>query len=338
MRPGPLHYLAGYTPTNGFACLHVGAAEATLVTDQPWDVAVARESLWLNADAVLASDDLGTSLAGLTSDARRVGVAGWEILPVGVANAVSGVGRSDPTTELIDVGADVAALRMVKSDEEITLLREACTITSAGAAAFAEAAVAGATELEVAASVDAAMRSAGSGPLAFPLVLGAGPGQTAGAVPLPGDRTLHDGDLVLLNCGTTFLGYCGDMSRTLVVGSPSGEQRCLLDTALATFEHCAALLEPGTSVSTIHAAETLMATRAGFELPFLLGHGIGCQNWEPPLLGADNDTELETGMVVTLEPGLYVPGLGGVRLENTFLITQTGAESLTVDPMNLWEV
>ena len=142
---------------------------------------------------------------------------------------------------------------------------------------------------------------------------------------------------MLLDCGGTYRGYCGDMARALVVGAPDAEQTRLLETALAIFERCAKLLAPGTRASEIHGAATATANDAGFELPFLLGHGIGCQNWEPPFLSESDETELEAGMVVTLEPGLYVPGLGGVRLENTFVITASGAEALTTGPINLWE-
>ena len=215
-------------------------------------------------------------------------------------------------------------------------MREACAITSAGAATLAAEARAGMSERALAAAIEAAMRTAGSGPLAFPLVLGCGAAQTASVVPLPGDRVLSDGDMVMLDCGATYLGYCGDMARTLVVGPPSNEQRRLLDTALAIFERCSDMLKPGTRTAAVHEAATSVAADAGFELPFLLGHGIGCQNWEPPLLGAADETTLEPGMVLTLEPGLYVPTVGGVRLENTFLITQTGAESLTAGPIDLW--
>ena len=335
MRPGPLLYLSGYVATNGSACLWLDAGSATLLTDQPWDVEVARAQSWLGHDAVHATEAMGSELAELIGAAERVGVIGWDILPAPVADALRGVdGRR---VELVDIGADAARLRMVKTPAELALIREACTITSTGAAALARETRAGISERELAAAIEAAMRMAGSGPLAFPLVLGAGATQTASGVPLPGDRLLEQGDLVLLDCGGTYRGYCGDMARALVVGDPDGEQTRLLDTALSIFERCAELLAPGTPASEIHRMATTTAKDAGFQLPFLLGHGIGCQNWEPPLLSESDETELEPGMVITLEPGLYVPGLGGARLENTFLITKTGAEALTTGPIKLWE-
>ena len=331
MRPGPLVYLAGYAPTNGFAALYINRSRATLLTDQPWDVGPARERPWLGADAVEATDRLADDVCELLGAARRVGVVGWEDLPVALADALR------PSTELVDIGERVARLRSVKSAEEVALLREACTITSAGAAALAAEAAAGVSERELAAAIEGAMRRAGSAGLAFPLVLGAGSEQTASAVPLPSDRALTEGDLVLLDCGATYHGYCGDMARTLVIGRPSSEQRRMLDTARHLLERCAEALGPGARANEIHQIAAAGAADAGFELPFLLGHGIGTQNWEPPLLGPDDDTELAAGMVVTVEPGLYVPGLGGVRLENTFLITASGAEPLTFGPIDLWE-
>ena len=334
MRPGPLLYHSGYVPTNGFACLHLGADDETLLTDQLWDVAQAQETLWLRRDAVLASDELASDAAKLLGASQRVGVIGWEILPARMADQIRAAGAG---TELIDIGEEAALLRTVKSKEEIHLLREACRITSTGATAFATNAVAGVTERELAASVESAMRTAGSGPLPFPLVLGAGARQTASAVPLPGDGVLADGDMVMIDCGATFEGYCGDMARALVVGAASADQRRLLESTRDIFNQCEVLLAPGVKVADVHRLATDVATAHGYRLPFLLGHGIGCQNWEPPLLSSEDATELAAGMVITLEPGIYIPDIGGARLENTFLITDTGAEALTSGPINLWE-
>lgn len=334
MRPGPLLYVTGYVPTNGFACLHLGSRGETLITDQPWDVERAADALWLCPDAIRGSESVGLDVASLSAHATRIGVVGWEILP---ASLVEHVRRMRPEAEFIDIGAEAAALRAVKTPAEIALIREACRITSKGAAALRREARAGRTEHELAASVESAMRAAGSGPLAFPLVLGAGPEQTASAVPLPSQRILAEGDMVLLDCGATYQGYCGDMARTLVVGQPAAETRRMLEKAYDIFRRCEETLVPRTRAAAVHALATELAQEAGYELPFLLGHGIGCQNWEPPLLGESDSTELEAGMVITLEPGLYVKGVGGVRLENTFLITPSGPEALTSGPIDLWE-
>lgn len=331
MRPGPLVYLTGYAPTNGFAALCLGASSTALLTDQPWDIDGACAELWLDGDSIDAPVELGRAVAEHMAGAGRIGVIGWEILPAAIAD------RLRRHAELVDIGAEAAELRAVKSEAEIALLREACAITSEGARALATHARAGTSERELAAAIEAAMRTAGSGPLAFPLILGAGAEQTASAVPLPGDRILADGDMVLLDCGATYRGYCGDMARTLVVGEPTAPQRKLLDTTYAIFEQCAAALAPGARTADIHAIATGVARVAGFDLGFLLGHGIGCQNWEPPLLDDADSTELAPGMVVTLEPGIYVRGLGGARLEDTFVITPSGSEALTSGPINLWE-
>ena len=177
MRPGPLLYLSGYVPTNGSACLWLNASSATLLTDQPWDVEAARTQLWPGPQAVRATEAMGSELAQLIGDAQRVGVIGWEILPAPVADALRTA--ADKAVELVDLGADAARLRMVKTRAELALIREACAITSAGAVALARETRTGISERELAAAIEAAMRVAGSGPLAFPLVLGAGAAQTA---------------------------------------------------------------------------------------------------------------------------------------------------------------
>lgn len=334
MRPAHVLYLTGYVPTNGAALVVVGPDSVALLVDQGWDVARAREASWLEPAAVRPSDDLARdALLELPAAPRRIGVVGWGILPAPVH---LGLARGVDAPDVVDVTGDLVALRQLKSDAEVSLLREAGRITSAGAAAFAAGVVAGADERELALAVETAMRRAGSGPLAFPLVLGGGADATATAVPFPADRRLAPGEPVLLDCGGTALGYCGDLARTATAGPPSDALRALLEATLAAYEAGVAALRPGARADEVHAACVETARARGYEMPFLVGHGIGCENQEPPRLDGLDTTTLAEGMVVTVEPGIYVPGLGGARIEDTFLVTRDGCEALTHGPLALW--
>ena len=334
MRPGNVVYLAGYTPTNGSSAVVLDEGGHVLVTDQPWDVDVLATRMAGQDGRVVGSSRLAASVPGeLAADVSRVGVAGWELL---TADLLIALRESFPGAELVDGGELLDRQRAIKSPAEVALIRAACDATSAGAAAFVEGATAGVRERDLAIEVETAMRRAGSSGLAFPLIVGAGTSQTATGVPQPGDRVLADGDLVLLDCGAIVEGYCGDMARTVVVGSLGDDQAHLLETTYELYEQCITALRPGLNLGELHTNAVALARSRGYELPFLLGHGIGCQNWEPPPIDGTPGTVLEEDMVITIEPGIYVPGVGGARLENTFAVTATGAEALTSGPIDVW--
>ena len=335
-RPGNAFWLTGVTPTNGHVLAVAGPRGLDLLVDQPWDVGSAQAQPWLQPERVHAAPDLAAAAAPLLAGARRIGVAGWELLPAPVFVALrealgSGV-EIGPAGPLLD------RLRMRKSSAEIELLREACRITDIGAAVFADACrEGGLSERELAVELEAALKRAGSGRLAFPLILGAGAERTASVVPFPSEKRLERGDLVLLDVGATYGGYCADLSRTACVGlAPTPAQRHLLETVLELYHALEAALRPGVRADELHALAVGQARAAGYELPFLVGHNTGCENHEDPVLDGESRLVLEPGMLETLEPGIYVPGVGGCRIEKTVLVTETGCEPLSSAPLRLW--
>jgi Xaa-Pro aminopeptidase len=285
---------------------------------------------------VHAAADLAGAAAPLLAGARRVGVAGWEILPAAVYVALCEA--LGPGVEIAPLGPVLDRLRMRKSPAEIALLREACRITDEGARVFADGCrEGGMTERELAVELEAALKRAGSGRLAFPLILGSGAERTASVVPLPSERRLQLGDLVLLDVGATYGGYCADLSRTACVGlAPSDAQRRLLETVLEIYHALEEALRPGIRADELHALAVGRARAAGYDMPFLVGHNTGCENHEEPVLDGSSAVVLEPGMLETLEPGIYVPGVGGCRIEKTVLVTEAGCEPLSSAPLRLW--
>jgi len=147
---------------------------------------------------------------------------------------------------------------------------------------------------------------------------------------LPTPRIVESGDMVLLDCGARYSGYSSDIARTTVAGDPSSSQRELLATVRTMYVESRSLLKPGIDVRKISERAHLVARSAGYDFIHALGHGIGCDIHEYPLIDAvPQEINLEEGMVVTIEPGLYVEGLGGARLENTILIGADGPIELS---------
>jgi len=332
LRPGHVLYLTGYVPFNGTAVVAVTADACHLLTDADWDLAAARDAAWLDDAHINHAADFAAGLRDIVgSDRARVGIIGFELM------AASVYARLLATTswQCEDTGRILEGLRVIKSGEEITLLREASRITDAGAAAFRSRLEEGMSELELAVAVEAAMKLSGTNRLTFPTNLGSGE-RTHLVSPSPTAKRIERGELVLLDCGATFGGYCGDMARTTVIGEPTPEQRRQLDCVAEMFEASRTLLQPGTTFGQIHEAAARAAEAGGFRHEFGSGHSIGVQNHEFPDIAAGATTVLEPNMVVALEPLLIVPGVGGVRLEDTFLITEVGAEPLMAEPLRQW--
>lgn len=240
-----------------------------------------------------------------------------------------------PTTGLVEAG------RVVKDVFELATLREAGVRISRVMERMLQSCEAGRTEREMAAGIDHAIQTAGFDRPAFETIVASGP-HTALPHAHPGDRVLAAGDLVLLDFGGIYHGYCVDLTRMACLGAPDA---AAVDWYAAVREAHAAALEtvrPGVRGSDVDAAAREVLDRRGLGAAFGhgTGHGIGLEVHEAPRInrrrpptGAGQDDEdvlLEPGMVFTVEPGVYLPGRGGVRLEDDLVVTPAGHELLTV--------
>jgi Xaa-Pro aminopeptidase len=228
----------------------------------------------------------------------------------------------------------VEQLRLVKDASEIASLRAAATpLVRVADAAFGSIR-AGVAEREVAAVIETAMRTAGYERLAFDTIVASGPN---GALPhyRAGSRILQPGDLVVLDFGGVMDGYCSDLTRTVSVGAPTADA-LRLHTAVRDAQHAAIeAVRPGILATSVDgAARALLESRGlGKAFGHGTGHGLGLDIHEEPRVGPPRShsasVQLEAGMVFTIEPGAYVPGLGGVRIEDDVLVTPDGCEVLT---------
>jgi Xaa-Pro aminopeptidase len=295
-------------------------------------------------------DQASDQLAASGVDAR-VAVAGADQRSV-VADAVAGLGRLGleadhvswsqqrryagewfPDAELVATIGVVEALRIVKDDGEIARLTIAAAMADAALAEVRHRLGEGVTERELAIDLEVAMRGEGADGPSFETIVASGPN---GARPhaRPSERRIGDGDLVVLDFGALFDGYHSDMTRTIAVGSPSPVQQRMLEVVTEAQAAGVAAVRSGVSVADVDAACRDVVAEAGWGDAFLhaTGHGVGLDIHEAPRVAATADATLADRHVVTVEPGVYLPEHGGVRVEDTVLVTDTGCRTLTLAP------
>ena len=336
--PVHLRYLTGFTGSLGLLLLSNDRTELLLDGryEGPTREAIARGDVSpvtvrgfsgsLTAAFAAAISDFPAGDLGFEAD--RVTVAtlrAWEA-------AVPGR-RFTPTFQLIE------QLRVVKDDSEIIAIRRACRLLSSVAERLRDWVAEGRSERQVAADIDAAMMRAGFDQPAFQTIVASGP-NSAHPHARPTDRQLRKGDLVVLDFGGVLDGYCGDLTRMASVGQVQANARTLVDAVRAAQDSALAAVRAGAFASEIdRAARDVLGTHGlGDAFLHATGHGLGLELHEAPRLGragADRAVRLEAGMVCTIEPGAYIEGLGGVRMEDDVVVTPEGCEVLTTAPREL---
>lgn len=225
----------------------------------------------------------------------------------------------------------VSGLRQVKDDEEIELIRAAQALTVEVMREAAEIVEPGMTERQLAATIEFAMKNRGASAAAFDTIALFGP---RSSLPhgQPGDTTLKPGDVVLLDFGCRLDGYCADLTRTYACGTiPGAWFEEVYDLALTAQRIALEAVRPGITGRELDADARDLINEAGHGDRFRhgLGHGVGIEVHEGPRLNSESEVLLEPGMVLTIEPGIYLPGHGGVRIEDLVVVTQSGCENLT---------
>lgn len=235
--------------------------------------------------------------------------------------------------ELVPVGKAVDALRAVKTEEEIGYLREALRMTDVAFEAAAARAQVGMTEKQLADIIAEELKNAGSEGESFPAIVASGP-NAAKPHHAPGARTIQEGEPIIIDMGALHHGYAGDLTRTIWFGEPSTELVTMYRNVQAAFDSAISKAGPNITGVELDAAARDVFAQQGTDRYFVhsLGHGLGLRVHEAPSASFRSTDTLEPGNVVTIEPGLYVPGEGGVRIEDVVLITDNGAENLTGAP------
>lgn len=328
-----VRYLTGFTGSAGL--LLVTEAGGLLVTDGRYRDQAAEQ---LAEGGVELELEIGNPAAQLEAIDRRlsgIGRLGLEANDVtwgakrhlaSALRAFSSAGGSFvPTTSLVE------RLRVVKDEGELARIELAAEIADVALAQVKEQLADGLSEAQFAIELDYEMRRRGADDVSFETIVASGPN---GALPhaRPSDRQIEPGELVVVDFGALVDGYHSDMTRTLCVGGvSSGEMSSLLDAVLVAQRAGVRTLRAGVTGKEVDEACRESLTKDGYGELFLhgTGHGVGLDIHEAPAISAGSTDILEENAVVTVEPGAYVPGLGGVRIEDTLVITPSGARPLT---------
>jgi Xaa-Pro aminopeptidase len=291
------------------------------------DAAIRGPGTRLDAFAADTLATLALPALGVESDAMTV--SGYEKFS-----------KSLKATQLVHTSGLVESLREIKDEQEITSIREAIDIAQRAFAAIRSSLRSGRTEKEVADELEYQIRLSGGTCGAFPSIVGVGPRAALPHGRPAANSRIGDFDFVLFDWGArgpSHGGYHSDLTRVLVTGKLSPQLQNVYEVVLTAQRAAIAAIRPGAIMKDVDAAARQSIDRAGFgrEFNHSTGHGIGLAVHEQPRLAPDQDRPLAAGMVVTVEPGIYLPGWGGVRIEDDVLVTDSGCEVLTSVPKNL---
>lgn len=238
--------------------------------------------------------------------------------------------EGDPSMKLEEVGEDLLWIRAEKVESEVQAMREAIRISEQALDHILPRIQPGMTEREIATMLDMELTHLGTQGLAFKALVQTGPNS---ALPHGGitDRALQAGEFLLIDYGGMYQSYPADITRTFCIGEPTAEMQKIYDTVLAANRAACAVARPGIECGEVDKAARDVIEAAGYGEYFIhrTGHGLGLETHELPQMAAGVEDALKPGMVFTVEPGIYIPGLGGVRIEDNLVVTESGAEVLT---------
>jgi len=305
-----------YTDTRYFSAAS-SAAQGT-----EWEVRVAKESVFTSVCADLAS--AGVGWLGLETS-----------MSYGRFDAVSAQfeGTVEPTDNWVE------EIRQVKTAEEIERIAAAQRLTDVAFEHVLGIVKRGMTEVDVALELEFFMRREGSEGVAFAPIVASGPNSALPHAKVT-DRVLGEGDFLKLDFGARVDGYCADMTRTIVIGQASERHREIYDAVLAANVAGIDAVRPGLPGKSIDAAarSVIEARGLGEFFGHGLGHGVGMEVHELPSVGPRGVKDIPAGSVITIEPGVYVPGFGGVRIEDLVVVEEAGARVLTSSPKGIIEL
>ncbi len=227
----------------------------------------------------------------------------------------------------IEAESIINKLRMIKDSEEIENIREACRITDECFSFLKEYIKPGMSEKQIARKIQNYYMNNADG-LSFEPIVASGENSSKPHA-IPTDRVIKENDIITIDMGCKVKGYCSDMTRTIFIGHPTEEQKRVYNLVLDNQEKSLREMKDGASIKDIAKIVTSNFSLQGFDLVHSLGHGVGLDIHEAPFIKEVNDSALKENMIVTDEPGIYIPGNFGVRIEDTVLITKEGQEVLT---------
>ena len=327
--PENRRYLSGFTGSAGY--LLISQDDAALATDFRYVEQAGQQAPGFRVERIGGGLDW---FPKLTSE-MGIGRVGFDSAHMTV-DTLSGFNKaiekanSSHKTTLVSTKGIVDNLRAVKDETELGLLTKAVELADQALDQVAATIEPGVAEQEVAWELEKAMRERGAEAIAFDIIVGAGPN---GALPHhhADDTVIKRGDAVVIDMGATFRGYCSDLTRTILVGEPDETFRRVYDTVLRAQLAAEEKVTAGMTGGETDAIARDIIAEAGYGDSFghSLGHGVGLAVHEHPRIGPNSEDPLENGMVFTIEPGIYLSGWGGVRIEDVVVLEKGRARVLS---------
>lgn len=330
--PANRRYLSGFTGTAGVVL--ITAKEAYLVTDFRYIEQAQRQAEGYTI--VRHTHDMLTKLAELITK-ERIHKLGFEQdhLSFGQYRLFKEA-LQESSCQLEPTSGLVEKLRLTKDEQEIELIKKAVQIADHTFEHILKFLKPGLTEREVANELEWTMRKLGATSSSFDIIVASG---ARSALPhgVASDKVIEEGDMVTLDFGAVYQGYVSDITRTVAIGEPHPKLKEIYEIVLEAQKRGVAHIKAGLSGREADAIcrEYIASHGYGEHFGHSTGHGIGLDVHEGPTLSTKSETILQAGMIVTVEPGIYIPGLGGVRIEDDVLITEDGNEVLTQSPKEL---
>jgi len=328
-----VRYLTGFTGTSGAAL--ISADKAVFVTDFRYTEQAAEQARGF--DIVKHGADMNATIAGLLKEwgAQKLLIEEQDVTYA----AYRKMEEAFRPAELLRSEGIVEKLRMTKDEDELAILQEAADLADRTFDHILAYLKPGATERSIALEIEFFMRSQGATSSSFDTIVASG---ERSALPhgVASDKTIGTGEFVTLDFGAYYKGYCSDITRTVVVGQASDKHKEIYAIVQEAQQYALDHLRPGMTGKEGDALTRDIITRYGYGEYFGhgTGHGIGLEIHESPRLSLTGDVVLTPGMVVTVEPGIYLPGFGGVRIEDDVVMTEGGIRILTSSPKRLIEL
>ncbi|UCG11236.1 MAG: aminopeptidase P family protein [Deltaproteobacteria bacterium] len=327
-------YLSGFwaedmqlTESSGF--LFITEKAQVLATDFRYQEQAEKEASGFQV--VIYSESLGNALPEIfhSLGTRNLGFENHHLTYERFVKIREALQQQEQKGELIPAGELVEGLRTVKELEEIQAIRNSLALTESVLETILSEAKVGRTEKEMAWRIEQLMREAGAQAVSFPPIVASGP---SAAMPhaVVSDRKLQESETIIIDLGARLAHYCSDMTRTVILGEPDAKTRQIYAIVREAQLRAMSAVRAGISSSEVDQVARQHIAAEGFAENFGhgLGHGVGLAVHEKPGFGKKSAMVLQENMVVTIEPGIYVPGWGGVRLENMVRVTDDGCENL----------
>ena len=330
-----MRYLSGFRGATGY--LYISKQRQVLLTDSRYTTQASAEAADYEIKEVGNGQGYAEVLLTLLKEEGIVRL-GFEDTHI-IYGELRKLQETCGDVEWLPLGESLNRLRMVKTAAELDCLRRAEAIGDKAFSYILEHIRPGVTELQIAAKLDYFMKEQGAAGNSFDTIVASG---IHSALPhaIPSQKEIRKGDFVTLDFGCVFCGYCSDMTRTVMVGTAKAKQREIYETVLNAQLAALAVIKPGLTGFEVDKIAREVITEAGYGAYFGhgLGHSVGLFIHENPRLSPKDQERLQANVVYTVEPGIYLPGFGGVRIEDMVVVTENGYENFTHSPKALIEL